>query len=70
MPRQVADANNVLGPQESGSLVCEAYELWHVWRVIVPRRSITGELIWGTVLRRRDDDRWIYKKYIDNRDLN
>ena len=38
-------------------------EVWHLWTVIVPRRSITGRILWGTVLRRRDDGRWIYKKY-------
>lgn len=39
-------------------------EVWHLWSLIVPRRSITGRLLWGTVLRRRDDGRWIYKEYI------
>jgi hypothetical protein len=38
-------------------------EVWHLWTVIIPRRSITDRLLWGTVLRRRDDGRWIYKKY-------
>jgi hypothetical protein len=38
-------------------------EVWHLWSVLIPRRSITGRLLWGTVLRRRDDGRWIYKKY-------
>jgi hypothetical protein len=40
-------------------------EVWHLWTVIIPRRSITGRLLWGTVLRRRDDGQWIYKKYIE-----
>jgi hypothetical protein len=40
-------------------------EVWHLWTVIIPRRSITGRLLWGTVLRRRDDGHWIYKKYIE-----
>jgi hypothetical protein len=43
----------------------EAWEVWHVWTVTIPRRSITGRLLWGTVLRRRDDGRWIYKKYVE-----
>ena len=43
-------------------------EVWHLWSVIIPRRSITGRLLWGTVLRRRDDDRWIYKRYADSVD--
>ena len=38
-------------------------EVWHLWTIIVPRRSITGRLLWGTVLRRRDDGRWIYRQY-------
>ena len=41
-------------------------EVWHIWMVIMPRRSITGRLLWGTVLRRRDDGRWIYKKYTES----
>jgi hypothetical protein len=35
---------------------------WHVWTVVVPRRTITGRLTWGRVLRRHDGLRWIYKK--------
>jgi hypothetical protein len=35
---------------------------WHLWRVIIPRRSITGRLVWGTVWRRADGRHWIYKK--------
>jgi hypothetical protein len=43
-------------------------EVWHLWTIIVPRRSITGRFLWGTVLRRRDDGRWIYKKYTEGLD--
>lgn len=43
----------------------EVWQLWHVWTVTIPRRAINGELVWGTVLRRHDGDRWIYKKYIE-----
>ena len=43
-------------------------EVWHLWTVIIPRRSITGRLLWGTVLRRRDDSRWIYKKCTESVD--
>jgi hypothetical protein len=35
-----------------------------MWTVLIPRRSITNRLLWGTVLRRRDDGRWIYKEYL------
>ena len=41
-------------------------QVWHVWTVTIPRLSITGRLVWGTVFRRRDNGRWIYKKYIEN----
>jgi hypothetical protein len=54
------DVLRMLGPQQRPPYV----EVWHLWTVIMPRRSITGRLLWGTVLRRRDDGRWIYKKYI------
>jgi len=37
-------------------------EVWHLWTVIVPRRSITGRLVQGKVWRRYDGRRWIYKK--------
>ena len=36
--------------------------VWHVWTVIIPRRSITGRLVYGRVLRRHDGRHWIYKK--------
>jgi hypothetical protein len=38
-------------------------ELWHVWTVFVPRRSITGRLVFGIVWRRHDGRRWVYKKF-------
>jgi len=38
-------------------------EVWHLWTVIVPRRSITGRLVHGKVWRRYDGRRWIYKKF-------
>ncbi|MET4477976.1 hypothetical protein ABIB66_002503 [Bradyrhizobium sp. F1.13.3] len=37
-------------------------ELWHVWFVIIPRRTITGRLAYGNVWRRWDGRRWIYKR--------
>jgi hypothetical protein len=40
-------------------------EVWHIWTVFVPRRSITGRLVYGSVWRRRDGRRWIYKKLIE-----
>jgi len=43
-------------------------ETWHLWTVIVPRRSITGRLVRGKVWRRHDGHRWIYKKFIKHAD--
>jgi hypothetical protein len=40
-------------------------KVWHVWAVTIPRRSITGRLVWGTVFRRRVNGRWTYKEYKD-----
>ena len=36
--------------------------VWHVWRLIIPRRSIDGGIVWGHVWRRHDGRRWIYKR--------
>jgi hypothetical protein len=38
---------------------------WHLWRVIIPRRSITGKLLHGVVLRRHNGRHWIYKRYVE-----
>lgn len=43
-----------------------SFQVWHVWTVTLPRRSITGRLVWGTVWRRRDRGRWVYKRYVEN----
>jgi hypothetical protein len=67
MTRIVSNEQNVvrLFRTNSWSRASEAWQLWHVWTVTIPRRSITGRLVWGTVMRRRDDGRWIYKKYVE-----
>lgn len=38
-------------------------ETWHLWTVLVPRRSISGKLVFGQVWRRRTRRKWEYKKY-------
>jgi hypothetical protein len=38
---------------------------WHLWTVIVPRRSITGRLVHGRVWRRHDGRHWRYKKFVE-----
>jgi hypothetical protein len=40
-------------------------EVWHLWKIIIPRRTITGRLACGTVWRRYDGRRWIYKKFVE-----
>jgi hypothetical protein len=40
-------------------------EFWHRWIVYVPRRSITGKLLWGSVWRRHDARHWTYKRVTD-----
>jgi hypothetical protein len=43
-------------------------EVWHLWKVIIPRRSISGRLLTGQVWRRYDGRRWIYKKFTEYTD--
>jgi hypothetical protein len=40
--------------------------VWHLWTVIIPRRSITGRLVYGRVWRRSDGRRWIYKQFVEH----
>ena len=50
------------------SVACTAD--WHSCTVIIHRRSISGRLVWGTILRRWDGRRWIYKNYIQEDQLS
>jgi hypothetical protein len=38
-------------------------EVWHLRKIIIPRRSITGKLLTGQVWRRHNGRHWIYKKF-------
>jgi len=40
-------------------------QVWHLWTVIIPRRSITGRLVVGRVWRRHDGRYWIYKRFVE-----
>jgi len=40
-------------------------EVWHLWTVVIPRRSITGRLLFGQVWRRREGRHWAYKKFTE-----
>jgi hypothetical protein len=39
--------------------------VWHLWTVVIPRRSIAGRLVYGKVWRRHDGRRWTYKKFVE-----
>jgi hypothetical protein len=41
---------------------------WHLWTVIIPRRSISGKLVSGQVWRRRQGGKWAYKKFVEYAD--
>ena len=38
--------------------------VWHLWTVFIPRRTITGRLACGKVWRRHDGRNWIYKRFV------
>lgn len=42
--------------------------IWHARKVFFPRRSISGKLVRGTVLRRFDGRKWMYKKLVRGTD--
>ena len=67
MPRTIASSLRVFRMQATTQRP-PYEEVWHLWRVLIPRRSITDRLVWGTVLRRRDSGRWIYRQYIEGID--
>jgi hypothetical protein len=52
------------GPWSLGSKPAWA-KLWHLSTVRIPRRSITGKLIYGKVWRRHNGRRWIYKRFVE-----
>jgi hypothetical protein len=54
-----------IDPTETQSLTPAGAEFWHLWTVILPRRSITGRLVRGRVWRRHDGRRWQYKKFLE-----
>jgi hypothetical protein len=58
---------------DTHSAVCSGlgqawFDAWHLWRIIIPRRSITGRLVWGMVWRRNRGGRWVYKKFVEYSD--
>jgi hypothetical protein len=61
----IADSDEHTATNMSVSPPTTWAEVWHLWTVIVPRRSITGRLVHGKVWRRHDGHHWIYKKFIE-----
>jgi len=58
--------NDTIAPSDAdvASMAMPAWtRLWHLWTVVIPRRSITGRLVHGRVWRRHDGRKWIYKKF-------
>ena len=45
-------------------------DVWHLWTVWIPRRSIAGRLVWGMVWRRSNGRRWVYKKFIEYSEID
>ena len=39
--------------------------VWHLWTVLIPRRTITGKLVYGKVWRRHNGRYWIYKRFVE-----
>src|SRR5215475_14024490 len=51
--------------QSNGRVATDAQKSgWHLWTVIIPRRSISGKLVSGQVWRRRLGAKWAYKKFV------
>jgi hypothetical protein len=38
---------------------------WHLWTIIIPKRSIDGKFIVGQVWRRHDGRSWIYREFTE-----
>jgi hypothetical protein len=66
LARQKMIANNRNDFQMSSLNAKPAWaEAWHLWTIFIPRRSITGRLLFGQVWRRYDGRPGIYKKFIE-----
>ena len=50
------------------SAKADSLSRWHLWTVIIPRRSISGKLVYGQVWRRRQGRKWAYKKFVEYAD--
>jgi hypothetical protein len=61
-------ANSSETDSAARSDVRQRSDAWHLWRVIMPRRSIAGRLVWGMVWRRNRGGRWEYKKFVEYSD--
>jgi hypothetical protein len=68
LPRLMIANSHKIDPSVSSQPRLAWADAWHLWKVIFPRRSITGRLVWGTVWRRRSGRHWSYKKFIEYSD--
>ena len=50
-----------IGKLDERSVTVGHRSRWHLWKVIIPRRSISGKLVSGQVWRRRQGTKWAYK---------
>ena len=39
--------------------------VWHVWTLILPRRSVDGGIAWGRAWRRHNGRRWLYRNFAE-----
>ena len=57
-----------IGKLDERSVTVDHLSRWHLWTVIIPRRSISGKLVSGQVWRRRQGTKWAYKKFVEYAD--
>jgi hypothetical protein len=64
----MAVQDNQIGNLNERSVTVDHLSRWHLWTVIIPRRSITGKLVSGQLWRRRQGTKWVYKKFVEYAD--
>ena len=57
-----------IGKLDERSVTVGHRSRWHLWKVIIPRRSISGKLVSGQVWRRWQGTKWAYKKFVEYAD--
>ena len=62
--RVQTDENQVIQASNPEPRPAWAY-VWHLWTVFIPRRAVTGGMVFGRVWRRHNGRRWIYKRFVE-----